>query len=489
MLAGPLPATLAGPDATVEGIAALLVVVSVAFALLLVPAALLARHACSWAALPRGLRPWAGGWMAAPVLVVGLLLGGGFGAGIAITVRQALTVRHPAVAGSLNLPEGYQLITLLWGAGALLALVAVPVTVAAVSVLRWVAGRRGRVTVPEVVLLHEGRHEDAESAMHAWTRAGLERSYLHRVLLAVAGALSAGAGLAVLVRLRHLPLPGWMQPLSAVGVGVLGLLVAGLLRLVYLAARKPEAARSLGVLFDLASFWPREAHPVVPPCYALKVVPEVAARAAEHLKDPNTRVVLTGHSQGTLLVAVAASRLLAALPEVDHERVGLITAGSQLQWAYPRAFPAAVPHDSLVALFGELGGRWRSLCRGTDALGGAVTTWDRQVYDGMLLGVGFRTDGSSGALPAAVRGPTGALVLGGDHWLPDPQRGPFPGRRWRAGVLGHADYYSDPEWDRAIAMAAGVEPPATDTDTEEPAGPGTLYPASVNGSHEPSPAS
>jgi hypothetical protein len=172
---------------------------------------------------------------------------------------------------------------------------------------------------------------------------------------------------------------------------------------------------------------------------------------------------------------------------VDRERVGLITAGSQLQWAYSRAFPAVVPHDSLVALFGELGGRWRSLCRGTDPLGGAVTTWDRQVYGGMLLGVGFRTDGSSGALAAATRGPTGTMVLGGDHWLPDPQRGPFPGRRWQAGVLGHADYYSDPEWDRSIAMAAGVEPVVTGT--EEPSGPGVLHPASVNGSHEPSAAS
>ena len=54
-------------------------------------------------------------------------------------------------------------------------------------------------------------------------------------------------------------------------------------------------------------------------------------------------------------------------------------------------------------------------------------------------------------------------MLGGDHWLPDPQRGPFPGRRWAPGVNRHADYTSDPEWDRAIAIAAGLEttdPPA-----------------------------
>jgi hypothetical protein len=85
-----------------------------------------------------------------------------------------------------------------------------------------------------------------------------------------------------------------------------------------------------------------------------------------------------------------------------------------------------------------------------------VTTWRRQVFDGMLLGVGYRADGSEGALAPALRGPTGALVLGGDHWLPDPQRGPFPGRRWRSGVSAHSDYTSDPEWDRAVAIAAGL---------------------------------
>ncbi|WP_192909542.1 hypothetical protein [Gandjariella thermophila] len=476
VLATPLPERLAGPDATVETIAGLLVVVCVAFAVLLAPAALLARRGCHWSALPRRLRPWAGGWMAAPVLVLGALLGGGFGAGLAITVREAIhSVR-------LDLPAGYRLITLLWGAGAVLGLAAALTGVGVAAMLRWLSARRGRDTAPEVGLLHEGRPEDARRAARAWARASLERGHGQHVLLAVAGALATGAALAILVRLGLLPLPDWLQPLSTVGVAVLWLLVGGLLRLVYLAAARPGAARGLGILYDLASFWPREAHPVVPPCYALKAVPEVAARAAEHLKDPNTRVVLTGHSQGSLLVAVAASRLLAALPDADHERVGLVTAGSQLQWAYPRAFPAVVPHASLTALFGELGGRWRALCRGTDPLGGAVSSWGRQVYGGMLLGVGFRADGTDGALPAATRGPTGVLVLGGDHWLPDPQRGPFPGRRWRAGVLGHADYYSDPEWDRAVAMAAGLEPTVTEEPAEEP--PNLL--AAVNGSREPS---
>jgi len=83
---------------------------------------------------------------------------------------------------------------------------------------------------------------------------------------------------------------------------------------------------------------------------------------------------------------------------------------------------------------GTCPGRWRTLARGTDVIGGGLTTWGRQVFDGQLIGVGFREDGTSGALAPAVAGPTGALVLGGDHWLPDPQRGPFS---WASvGLLG-----------------------------------------------------
>ncbi|MGH3626114.1 MAG: hypothetical protein ACRDTP_06260, partial [Mycobacteriales bacterium] len=242
----------------------------------------------------------------------------------------------------------------------------------------------------------------------------------------------------------------------------------GLLRAVYLAARDRTAARHLGSLADLACFWPREAHPVVPPCYAAKVVPEVAARAAEPLRDPHTRVVLTGHSQGSLLVAVAAGRLLESLPETDIERLGMVSAGSPLQWAYLRAFPAVVPFSSLDALCRGLGGRWRALCRLTDPFGGAVTTWERQVYHGELLGVGFQPDGLPGALSAAVAGPTGALVLGADHWLPDPQHGPVTGRRWIPGLSRHSDYTADPEWDRAVAMAAGLEKPAPSGDHQPP---------------------
>ena len=186
-------------------------------------------------------------------------------------------------------------------------------------------------------------------------------------------------------------------------------------------------------------------------------MPELAARAKHHLTEPNTRVVLGGHDVGSLLALVATARLLHS-PDVDRDRVGLLTAGSPLQWGYQRAFPAVFSHQSLTSLYGALEGRWRGLARGTDVFGG-VTTWRQQVVDGKLIGDGYRANGTTGPLAAAHLGPTGALVLGGDHWLPDPIQDTPALRRWTAGVLGHADYEVDPEWDRAVAMAAGLERP------------------------------
>ncbi|MET0236492.1 MAG: hypothetical protein ABW224_17725 [Kibdelosporangium sp.] len=445
----PLPDRLTGMDVTIEGIAAALVVVVILFGLVMIPAALLARREF-WADLPYELRPWAGGWISPIVLAVAGLLGGGFGAGVAITVRGLLG------GNNLQLPSGYEPLTLLWGVSAALAIAIGLVLGSITGAHRWYNDRKGKQP-PEADLLHQNTSPDEHAiATHAWRRGRFQRNHLHHLLIAFGVALGGGAGVAIWMRLRDLGPPEWMAPFAAVGVFALGFLAATLMRAVYQAVRRPELSRTLGVLADLACFWPREAHPVVPPCYSLKVIPEVAERAAHHLADRNTRVVITGHSHGSLIAAVAVSRLMESLPPEDRERVGLVTAGSPLQWAYPRAFPSVVPHKALAELHGELNGRWRALCRGTDPLGGAVTTWRRQVYDSKMIGVGFRTDGSSGPLTSARTTESGALVLGSDHWLPDPQLNPVPGLRWSPGVRGHRDYYADPEWDEAIAIAAGL---------------------------------
>ncbi|WP_040920095.1 hypothetical protein [Saccharomonospora glauca] len=455
-----------GANATVELVAAALFAVCVVFALLLVPTAIMARRA--WSALPRRLRPWAGGWAAAPTLALAALLGGGFGAGLAIAARYAL---EP----SLTLPEGYTLITLLWGAGLVFAaLVAVPVFAVAVPL------RRARRGVPEVLRLMETREEDVDAAADAWARAAWERKHLHRIVLAVVMAMVVGAAALVVVRVSPLEVPDWLTPLSAVGVVALGGLAFALLRAVFVTATGALRVRHLAAFVDLVCFWPRVAHPVVPPSYALKVVPELAERAKEHLRVPDNRVVLAGYHVGGLLAVITASRLIEELSDAELERLGLLTAGTPLQWGYQRVFPSVFGHEALVRVFGDLGGRWRGLCRGTDTFGGGATTWRHQVTDGKLIGVGYLPEGGVGPLDAAEPGPHGTLVLGGDHWLPDPASSPVTGRRWAPGVRRHADYVVEPEWDRAVAYAAGLIGP-----TPESPQPSGLVPRDVLGTPRP----
>ncbi|EID55267.1 hypothetical protein [Saccharomonospora xinjiangensis] len=442
--ATPLTARVsAGANATVELVAAALFAVCVLFALLLVPTAVVARKA--WSALPRRLRPWAGGWAAAPALALAALLGGGFGAGTAIAARHLLDP-------SLALPQGYTLITLLWGAGLVFAaLVAVPVFTVSVPL------RRARRGVPEVLHLMETREEDIDDAADAWARAAWERKHLHRIVLAVVLAMIVGAAVLMAVRLGAFDLPSVLAPLSAVGVVALGGLAGALLRAVLTTATGTMRVRHLAAFADLVCFWPRVAHPVVPPSYALKVVPELAERTKEHLRTPDSRVVLAGYHVGGLLAVITAGRLSDELDAAELERLGLLTAGTPLQWGYQRAFPGVFGHDGLVTLFGALDGRWRGLCRGTDTFGGGATTWRHQVAGGELLGIGYLPEGRVGPLEPADRGPHGVLVLGGDHWLPDPAQGPVKGRRWAPGVRRHADYIAEPEWDRAVAYAAGLD--------------------------------
>ncbi|WP_405646914.1 hypothetical protein [Streptomyces uncialis] len=183
------------------------------------------------------------------------------------------------------------------------------------------------------------------------------------------------------------------------------------------AYRDPRARRTIGILWDVGTFWPRAAHPFAPPCYAERAVPDLTWRVDTWTRATRGRLVISGHSQGSVLAAAAAWQLA---PDV-RARVALLTYGSPLERLYGRWFPSCFGPAALDALHREVD-CWRNLYRDTDPIGGPV-----------------RLTGSCG--PAvdrpALRDPL-AFGRTPEHPLPAP-------------VLGHSDYQADPAFEEERA--------------------------------------
>lgn len=225
------------------------------------------------------------------------------------------------------------------------------------------------------------------------------------------------------------------------------------------AYRDPSARRTIGILWDVGTFWPRAAHPFAPPCYAERAVPDLTWRMHTWTRATGGRLVISGHSQGSVLAAAAAWQLL---PSV-RKRVALLTYGSPLERLYGRWFPAHFGPAALSSLHREVD-CWRNLHRPTDPIGGPVRLHGE---------CGPQVDREALKDPLAY-GRTEA------HPLPAP-------------ILGHGDYQADPAFAEerarllarlrpavpgprprragAGAVADAVDPEATES-RAGPAGPG-----------------
>lgn len=177
------------------------------------------------------------------------------------------------------------------------------------------------------------------------------------------------------------------------------------------AYRDASARRTIGILWDVGTFWPRAAHPFAPPCYAERAVPDLTWRMASWTSATGGRLVISGHSQGSVLAAAAVWQL----PSATRRRVALLTYGSPLERLYARWFPAYFGAAQLRGLHRDLH-CWRNLWRHTDPIGGPVRLPPE--------------DGKPEVDREALKDP---VVYGrtDTHPLPEP-------------VLGHSDYQADP---------------------------------------------
>ncbi|MGW0075522.1 hypothetical protein ACWDU9_09770 [Streptomyces cellulosae] len=227
---------------------------------------------------------------------------------------------------------------------------------------------------------------------------------------ALVGATATGKTPGEAARGAHPVVHGAAQTAQALGSWLIGLGFVLLVTWGRRAYKDASARRTIGILWDVGTFWPRAAHPFAPPCYAERAVPDLTWRIATWTRATGGRLVLSGHSQGSVLAAAAAWQL----PPSARGRVALLTYGSPLERLYGRWFPAHFGPDALGALHRDVV-CWRNLYRRTDPIGGPMR----------LPG-----DGGSDVDRPPLKDPL-AYGRTAEHPLPAP-------------ILGHSDYQADP---------------------------------------------
>ncbi|WP_046729376.1 hypothetical protein [Streptomyces humi] len=298
------------------------------------------------------------------------------------------------------------------------------VLLAAVARLSWLTSRLSRADRAAVDREHPGEPEDIARtrriarvrAMAALTdRTPSVVTVLCATTLvlgagALAGALTTGKTPDGAADRMYAPVHGAAEASQALGSWLVGLGFILFVTWGRRAYKDAAARRTIGILWDVGTFWPRAAHPFAPPCYAERAVPDLTWRMDTWTRRTGGRLVLSGHSQGSVLAAAAAWQLT---PPV-RARVALLTYGSPLERLYGRWFPAHFGPAQLDALHRDVA-CWRNLYRPTDPIGGPV-----RIADG---------DG-----PEVDHPP-----------LKDPLAyGRTPGHPLPAPILGHSDYQADP---------------------------------------------
>jgi hypothetical protein len=339
-------------------------------------------------------RPAWHGLVTVGLMLLGSALAAAFAAGLALWVAHVIgrPAPRPVSAEAFVVPMAY-----FWAA-ALSAPAAVVAVFLAAATIVWL-----KTGVPKVL---------TESVIDSYPEAGIKA--------ALAATDSAPASVAARDRARHIARQ-WRQAriteaalwvlglytvvlAALIGASVVGfimdrdwvyrdvrwavnigdLVVAGfVLGTLYVgrqAYNNPKLRRTVGVLWDVGTFWPRATHPLAPPCYTERAVPDLVTRIGR-LSQGGGRILLSCHSQGAALGAAVIMQL--TYNESAH--VALLTYGSPLRRLYARCFPAYFGVRALQRAGAFLVGEpvditdparqrwpWRNLYRRSDPIGGPI---------------------------------------------------------------------------------------------------------------------
>ncbi len=408
-------------------------------------------------------RPWLLGLHAPLVAALGVLLG--VGAGVALTrlvIGAVASTPDPGDRSASLFDKVSAWLDQLFGAGTLSdTSVRLPPIYAATT---WMWGMTALVCVAGTLVillpyvLSRGRWRvGPASALQTTAPVSVKLRWIVAAgKFAIPGAVGFFAVTAMItgfIAWKNPSLVASWEPIQTLGTVALVAIAAFLLRAVFNAFQNPRKdGRSLGVLWDLASFWPRECHPLVPPAYAPRAIRDLTAFIDDKC-DRDKTLVLAGHSQGSLIMYALAHRLCAQDRDQDR-RISLLTYGSQLGWAYGRAFPSVLDHQAHERLRTRLDHRWINMVRFTDFIGdGVVAHVGRGGLAAYMPGtvVGDPVPENTDTDPRyPLRGPDGRLL---EVWLPDPSPGDFPA----TATHQHSAYTSDISWGDWVSALSGEE--------------------------------
>jgi hypothetical protein len=381
-----------------------------------------------------------GGFATAVLMLFGAALSGTYAASLVLAVAHVLGKPQPREQGIDPLVTS---LPYFWAAA-----LAVPVAATAVvlGVLGYCRLRRsaGKTLLPLVKTTYRGDLPGPEAPQNirdaadvrstaiarAWATATLDATvrgftgwFVGLTIIFIGGAFVWFLADKTVITDAEFP-----RALANIGDWLVGLFAAGLVYVGRQTYQNANTRRLVGVIWDLGTFWPRAAHPLAPPCYAERAVPELINRVG--YLTTTGRVILSCHSQGAVIGAAVVNQLTYA----QSRRVAFLTYGAPLRRLYARFFPAYFGPPTLARTADLLlcgrpdpsreAAPWRNLFRRSDPIGGAV----------------FGDDATDPV----------------DELLIDPAFAKPPGDIAYPQTLGHSHYPDDPNWPDVLAKVKAL---------------------------------
>ncbi|GGE76508.1 hypothetical protein [Nesterenkonia cremea] len=292
----------------------------------------------------------------AAAVTLAVALTNGVFSGVTLLAARAAGLGQERWGQELALIESFVITVALW----------------AILVIGWLLFWRARGRADE---LPEHVEDQLRRRTAAWRGTALGAHRAPVLLVWLAGTFLLSAGIAAALRFEPDGGVRWLTPpedgfLADVAMVLLpGLALAGV-GVVWLSMRRRVLRRTVAIIWDVLTFWPRRFHPLAVRPYSSRAVLEFQAGIRHGIQEDGG-VVVSAYSQGSAIAYAA----LAPLPQEEISRVCLLSIGAPTTTLYAQVFPAYFGELSLQRTHDRLAsgaGGWRNLYRRTDPIGGPV---------------------------------------------------------------------------------------------------------------------